>query len=241
LEITVDEEERNLVGKDNAVAQQLLDEGKIKALLNSAALSYTYNRINYVLTNTTAVVGVGNFSNPNIDPIDQIEQVLDSISKACGSTAGLKIDMDVGAWRAIRSNPLAKRRIIGVQLGMPTVPQFQDCLLFPADVKVHAISYVSAPGTGPAGGGSTTANTPSAGEFATKSRLLAGTILVHYNQPDPSLYDPSAFKSFTVGTGNVQAVRSYMAPNGLYGGHIVDWSEDIEQTSTIAMQKITTS
>jgi hypothetical protein len=29
-----------------------------------------------------------------------------------------------------------------------------------------------------------------------------------------------------------------MAPNGLYGGHIVDWSEDIEQTSQIAMVRL---
>jgi hypothetical protein len=105
LEITVDEEERNLVGADNAIAQQLLDEGKIKALTNVCLLSYAYNRVNYVLTNTAAVAGRGNFSNPNIDPIDQIDEQLDNISKLCGSTDNIKITMDVSAWRAKSSTP----------------------------------------------------------------------------------------------------------------------------------------
>jgi hypothetical protein len=78
----------------------------------------------------------------------------------------------------------------------------------------------------------------SAGEKTGKKRLLAGNILVHYSAPDPTLYDPSAFKCFVSGQSNVQGVRSYMAPNGLYGGHIIDWSEDIEQTSQIAMARL---
>ena len=241
LEVTVDEEERNLAGQSNAVAQQLLDEGKIKALLNVTALSYTYTRVNYVLNNVTAVANRGNFSNPNIDPIDQIDEQLDNISKLVGTTNNIKITMDVSAWRAIRSNALAKRRLVGVQLSEIKLSQFEDMLLFPCDTKVYSISYVTPPGTGPAGGGSTTVNTPSAGEFNPKLRLLSGVVLIHYSQPNPTPYDPSAFKSFVVGTGNPQAVRSYMAPNGLYGGHLIPWSEDVEQTSTISMVRLTLS
>ena len=148
--------------------------------------------------------------------------------------------MDVGAWRAIRSNALSKRRLVGVQLGEISVSQFQDMLLFPCDTKVYSLSYVGAPGTGPAGGGSATANTPSAGEFNPKSRLLSGTIIIHYSLPAPDLYDPSAFKAFTTSkSSGVDAVRSYMAPNGLYGGHMLVWDEDIEQTSAIAMRRLT--
>lgn len=241
LEVTVDEEERNLTGTENAEAQQLLDEGKIKSLLNVAGLSFTKTRVDYVLANTTAVANRGNFSNPNIDPIDQIDEQLDNISKVVGSTENLKITMDVSAWRAIRSNALAKRRLVGVQLAEISQAQFKDMLLFPCDVGVYSISYVGAPGTGPAGGGSTTTNTPSAGEFSTKLRLLSGVVLIHFSAPNPTQYDCSAFKSFTIAPGNPQTVRSYMAPNGLYGGHIVSWSEDVEQTSTIAMVRLNLS
>jgi hypothetical protein len=242
LEVTVDEEERRQAGENNAVAQQLLDEGKIKAVLNAAILSAAYKRTQFVINNTVAVTGRGNFSNPNIDPIDQIEEQLDLITLACGSVGQLMITMDTRAWRAIRSNPLAKRRIIGVQMGMPTVDQFKDCLYLAVDVDVANFSYVAAPGTGPAGGGSEAGvPEPGAGEIGGKSRLLqgvGGNVLIHYSVPNPTIYDPSAFKAFLTGTSEVQAVRSYMAPNGLFGGHIVDWSEDVEQTSTEAMVRL---
>lgn len=242
LEVTIDEFERELAGKDNQVAQNLIDEGKIKALLNVAALSYAANRVNYVLNNVAAVANRGNFSNPNIDPIDQIDEQLDLISQLGGSPKDIKITMSTDAFRAIRGNALAKRRLIGIQLGELTEEQLKGILLFPdVDLKVFGISYVGAPGTGPAGGGSTTANTPSAGEFNPKKRFLSGVVLIHYSRPNTSLYDPSAFKAFTTAAGNVKAVRSYMAPNGFYGGHIVDWSEDIEQTSTLAMVRLNIS
>jgi hypothetical protein len=232
LEVTVDEEERRQAGEYNPVAQQLLDEGKIKAVLNAAALSYAYKRTNYVINNTGAVPQRGNFSNPNIDPIDQIDEQLDALSLACGSINFLKVTMDVSAWRAIRSHPLVKKRLIGVQVSEISIEQFKSMLLFPVDLMVASISYTGT-NQGPAGGSGA-----SAGEKTPKKRLLSGNILIHYSAPDPTLYDPSAFKCFVSGQSNVQAVRSYMAPNGLYGGHIVDWSEDIEQTSQMAMVRL---
>src|ERR1044071_2739927 len=39
LEVTVDGEERRQAGEENSIAQQLLDEGKVKALLNGVSLS----------------------------------------------------------------------------------------------------------------------------------------------------------------------------------------------------------
>lgn len=232
LEVTVDEEERRQAGENNAVAQQLLDEGKIKAVLNASALSFAYKRTNYVINNTTPVANRGNFSNPNIDPIDQLDEQLDQLSLACGSINFLKVTLDVAAWRTIRSHPLVKRRLTGVQVSEISIDQLKMMLLFPVDVMVAALSYSGA-NKGPVGG-----TGAAAGEQTGKKRLLAGNILVHYSAPDPTMFDPSAFKCFVAGQSNVQAVRSYMAPNGLYGGHIVDWSEDIEQTSNIAMARL---
>lgn len=241
LEIMVDEKEREDAGSGSAVAQQLLDEGKIKALVNAATLSYAYTRTAFVLSKVNPVANRGNFSNPGIDPIDQIDEQLEQLAQLCGSTANIKITMSLDGWRAIRSNALSKRRLVGVQLSEITLEQFRNMLIFPCDTEVYSLSYVAAPGTGPQGGFSATANTPTAGEFTAKSRLLSGNILIHYSTPSPTIYDPSAFKSFVVGGNTVQAVRSYMALNGLYGGHLVDWSEDIEQTSAIAMRRLAIS
>jgi len=241
LEITIDEAEKLAAGTSNPVAQQLLEQGKTKALMNAVALSYAYNRTNYVLNNVTAVANRGNFSNPNIDPIDQIDEQIDQLSGICGSINNIKITMDVSAWRAIRTNALSKRRLVGVKLGEITLQEFQDMLIFPCDTKVYSLSYIPAPGTGPAGGGSQTVNTPTAGEFTTPVRFLSGVVLIHYSVPNPTLYDPSAFKAFTVGSQNVQAIRTYQDPAGFYSGIIADWSEDIELTSSKAIRRLTIS
>jgi hypothetical protein len=242
LEITVDEKEREDAGKGNAVAQQLLDEGKIKALVNAALLSYANTRTTFVLNNLTAVANRGNFGNPNIDPIDQIDEQIDQLAQVCGSMENIKITMSLDAWRAIRSNAKSKFRLIGNQIGEITLQQFMDALLFPCDTKVYSLSYIAPPGTGPPGGGNYAGTQePAAGVFTTKSRLLSGNIIIHYSVPNPTLYDPSAFKSFCVGGNTVQAVRSWMALNGLYGGHLVDWSEDVVQTSSIGARRLTLS
>ena len=77
------------------------------------------------------------------------------------------------------------------------------------------------------------------GQAKSKKQLLIGDVLVHFSLPSPTVYDPSAFKVFTAGQNNITAVRSYMAANGLYGGHFVDYSEDLKQTSAEAMKRIT--
>jgi hypothetical protein len=56
--------------------------------------------------------------------------------------------------------------------------------------------------------------------------------------PSPTLYDASAFKTFTAGMSSLTAVRSYLAPNGFYDGHVIDWSEDIVQTSSTAAKRL---
>ena len=60
-------------------------------------------------------------------------------------------------------------------------------------------------------------------------------------QPDPTVYDPTAFKVFRTAMGGVEAVYSYVAPNQLYEGHIVYWSRDIQATSAYSVKRITIS
>ena len=76
LEVTVDEEERRQAGEDNALSQQLLDEGKIKALLNGVALSNAKKRVDFVLSKVEALEDLGEWSNPDIDrSLTMIEKI----------------------------------------------------------------------------------------------------------------------------------------------------------------------
>jgi len=223
LEVTVDKEERNQAGPDNAVSQQLLDEGKIRALLNVTALSHVRNVCDVVLAALAAEAApIGVWSNPDVDPIDQLDQVIDQLATACGSTEGIKVTMSLTAWRTLRNHPKTKARAVGVQVGGITMEQLRSILAIPVDVAAYAITY----------------NSAQLGQAKTKARLLAGQVLCTYSVESPTQYDPSAFKNFTVGPGGVQSVRSWMAPSGFYEAHVIDWSEHIAQTSTIAAKRI---
>jgi hypothetical protein len=227
LEVRVDKEELNLAGNaSGALGQQLVREGKIKALLNKAALSHTVQVVAAVMAGTTAVANRGNFSDPEIDPIEQLDEQLDALSLDCGSAANIKLTLDVTAWRALRNHPKVKARCSGVQVGGITIEQLNGLLMFPVDVMVAAIAK----------------DTAGRGVAASKARVLQSAILLHYSVPNATVYDPSAFKCFTVGPGSpVAAVRSYEAPNGLWEGHIVDWSRDIKQTSSVAIRRLAIS
>lgn len=222
LEVTVDSEERRQVGDDNTIGQQLLDQGKIKALLNVNALSHVKKVVDTVVAALTPVDGVGKWSDPEIDPINQLDEQIDILATAVGNVAGIKLTMSLTAWRTIRNHPLVIKRCQGIQVGGISIEQLIGMLAVPVDAKAFAISY----------------NAAGLGQAVNKRRLLTSTVLLTYSLPSPTQYDPSAFKSFTAGPGGITAVRSWTAPNGLYEGHFVDWSEDIKQTSTIAAKRI---
>ncbi len=221
LEVTVDQQERALAeAGGNPLANELLDQGKIRALLNGTALSHVDKIITYVLANLTAVDGKGNWSNAGIDPIDQLDEQIEALVTDVGSSNNLNLVMSVAAWRALRNHPKVKARCTGVQVGGITPAQFNGLTMIPVKLVVGAISKLS----------SKEGQTISAGG---KTNVIGGNAILTYSVPNPTVYDPSAFKCFTTGAGNVQAVRSYTDQSDRFDVHAVDWVEDIQKTSSL--------
>jgi hypothetical protein len=227
LEVRVDQAEIDAAGSGaGALGQQLLREGKVAALLNKAALSHSVQVVTAVLAAVTPQPSLGVWSDPDIDPIDQLDSQLLALSNDCGSATNIKLTIDVGAWSALRSHPKVKTRCEGVQVGGITREQLASLLLFPVDVFIATIVK----------------DTAGFGLTPNKTRVIASEALLHYSVPNATLYDPSPFKTFTVGMGSpFSGVRSYQAPNGLWEGHLIDWSRDIKQTSALAMRRLSIS
>jgi hypothetical protein len=227
LEVRVDQAEIDAAGPGaGALGQQLLREGKVAALLNKAALSHSVQVVTAVLAAVTPQPGLGVWSDPDIDPIDQLDNQLLALSNDCGSATNIKLTIDVGAWNALRSHSKVKARCVGVQVGGISRDQLSGLLLFPVDVFIASIVK----------------DTAGFGLASNKTRIMNSEVLLHYSVPDATLYDPSPFKTFTVGMGSpFSGVRSYQAPNGLWEGHLIDWSRDIKQTSTLAMRRLSIS
>lgn len=227
LEVRVDLAEDQAAGNIGGdVATNLLDQGKIRALLNKVALSHVLDVTTAVLGNTTAQTGVGTWSDPGIDPIDQINAQLLGIAQDCGSTQNVKLTMDLGVWNTLRSHPKVKARALfgaANSLASISIEQLNAALLFPCDIMPANVVY----------------DTTRLNQTSSKTRALSGVCLIHYSVPNATIYDPSAFKSFTVGqAGFLGSVRTYVAPNELWRGHLVDWSRDIKQTSSLSMRRI---
>jgi len=186
------------------VGIQLLDQGKIRALVNKTLLSHAVDVSTYVLANTTALAGQGVWSDPTIDPIDQLNAQLLALSLVCGSTQNIKITMDPTAWNALRTHPKVKARALfgaASSLASVSIAQVVSALLFPVDLAVLNVVY----------------DTARLAQAAVKARLISNVVFIHYSVPDPTVYDPSAFKVFTVGqSALVAAVRSYQSLSMLW-------------------------
>lgn len=230
LEVRVDKEEDQASGDAGGdVQSNLLDQGKIRALVNKVALSHVLDVGTFVLNNVAAQNGVGNWTNPDIDPIDQINAQLLGISGDCGSVQNVKITMDLSTWNTLRSHPKVKARALfgaASSLASISTDQLNAALLYPVDIMVSNVVY----------------DTTRLNQASVKSRVMLGNLLIHYSVPNATIYDPSAFKCFTVGAaGFLGNVRTYVAPNQLWRGHLVDWSRDIKLTSTLSMRRIVMS
>lgn len=222
LEVTVDQHERDLAGGEgNPLGQQRLDQSKVRALLNATALSHADKITQFVIDNTTAVADRGNWSNADIDPIDQLDEQLDALTLDVGSAQFINLVLSTSAWRALRNHPKTKARCSGVQVGGITREQLQAMLMIPVTVVIGHLAKAS----------------NKEGQTIAKSRVVGSNAILTYSVPSPTEYDPSAFKVFTTGSGNIEAVRTYQ-DGPRVDVHAVDWSEDIKKTSSLAVKRL---
>lgn len=200
------------------IARELLDQGKVKGMLSLKATAYARRAVTTVLAALTAVSDRGNWSNDNIDPIDQLDEQLEALSTDVGSTENLSLIMSSTAWRKLRLNAKAKERLKGVKTAMK-IGDLTDMLMFPVAPLITAASY-----TGTKRGQTT----------ITKANVLGAYAILLYSIPNPTIYDPSAFKCFSTSSVLVDNVKTYRDEDACSDVHAVDWSEDIQQTSTVA-------
>lgn len=224
LEVTIDDHERALsAAGGNPLAAELDDQGKVKALINSVLSSHVNKVVEFVLANTTAVANRGNWSNEAIDPIDQLDEQLDALSMDVGSVSFINLVLSTSAWRALRNHPKVKARCSGVQVGGISREQLGGLLMFPVNVVIGATSKLTS------GIGQTT---------KTKGNIVGANAIMTYSMPNPTPYDPSAFKLFTTGSGMISAVRTMRDDLARSDVYAIDWSEDIKQTSTLAVKRL---
>lgn len=222
IEIPVDDFELSLSGGQvDAVSSQLLEQGKMRTMIGKKATGYAKRVTDFVFANLTAVAGRGEFSNAAIDPIDQIDEQLAALSILAGSTEHFAVVLGLNTWAAIRRNAKVKARTSGVKVSEISLKDLSDSLIFPCQIKVSAVSYV----------------TTKRGQTATspgiaKTEAMSTYVVIAHSFPSPTVDDPSPFKCFSTSSVLVDGISTYRDEASASDVHFMDWSENIKACGT---------
>jgi len=220
LEIAIDDAERDAAAAGDPLG---LEQAKTAVLVNSAVLAHEYAVMTAIAAGVNAAAARGNWSNNDVDPIDQIDEQIEAIALATGLLPN-RIAIGLGAWRILRTNAKTKARIQNVKTAGFGLDDFAACLLNPAmEARIGTMVYSST-------------KMPAA---KSTTRIIGDNVYVFYASPSPSTYDPSFAKTFRGGMGSVDSVRTYRAESNRSDILAVDWSVDIQVVASSMCKRLT--
>lgn len=217
LEIGIDDAER-------ADGDELgLEQAKIKTVVNSAIRAHGKKVFDKAATLNAATTPA--WSTPSAgNPIADLNTQIDAIVTATGEFP-THIVMGVTAWRYfVQHDKVADKIKIGVVT--PEVVKAASLFLAPG-IEVVVTPLVT--------------DTAKPGATKNTTQVYGGNIFIVISSASPSIYDPSFMKTFRTQAGGVEAVRSYRDESARSQIYAVDWSEDIQVTSTAGARRLTVS
>jgi hypothetical protein len=222
LEITIDDAERAAAGEADPL---LLEQAKTRTLLTTALLSHEYDVFAYIAATLGATGGVGNFSNPDIDPVAQIDSVIQAIATATGRMPNRAI-FGLSAWAAFRNHKKVQARQPGAALIGLHTGQASAMLLNPGlEIRV----------------GVWTCDATKFPKTKSTSTLVGSEIYLFHASSTPDLYDPSFAKTFMGPQGGIEAVRTYRDESSRSDVIALDWARDIQVVCSASGARITVS
>lgn len=198
----------------------LLREAKVRTLVSRNALSREKRVFDAYSSGTTAVAGLGDWTDPDIDPVDQLDQIIADLATQTGiSRIELVIGLD--ALRQARKHPKVLARFPGALAVNVNSAALASLLIMPVRIHVGVLPIV----------------TEKTGKAGTKTIISGSKVYALISQPNPSPFDPSAAKTFTTTQGQVKGVGTVEKPP-FSEINYVDWSEDIKITGTQCVKRI---
>ena len=228
LEITIDDSERDAAGTLNPLD---LEQAKVKTLVQSSVLSHE----RHVITTVNAAVAangdtvgggvMGTWAAAGTDPVVQIDYLIESIAKTTGQLPNA-ILMGMTAWRRFRNNAKVIEKqpgaaLIGLNQGQASAMLITQS----AEIRLSTMAY----------------DTTKQGKTRSNSFVNGDDVYIFVRSASPTIYDPSALKTFAGGRGGVSAVREYRDESSRSDIYAVDWSRDVKVTSAISIARITTT
>lgn len=218
LEIGIDDAER-------ADADNLgLEQGKIKTVVSSAIRAHGKKVYDKAAAGLAAAATPAWSTPSSGSPISDLNAQIDAIVTETGEFP-THIVLGVTAWRYfVQHDKVADRFKSGVVT--PQTVKAASLLLAPS------IEFVVSP---------LVTDTAKAGVAKSNAQVFGANIFLVISSAAPSIYDPSFMKTFRTQAGGVEAVRSYRDDKARSDIYAVDWSEDIQVTSTAGARRLTVS
>ena len=217
LEAAIDDIERQKAGE----FQQALEEAKIREVIVGASLSHEID----VLAKAQEVAATSKTWGSSADPIEDIDQAILDIVTATGMMPNRMV-MGIGTWKLLKNhkNVVGRQRSTSdkaVDLG-----GFASMLLNPnIEIKLGILSK----------------DTAKEGKTASKTNIVGSDVLIFVASQNPTTFDPSFMKTFSIGdisTGNVTEYRDETCSSDIYK---VAWSEQVKVVSSICAKRLSVS
>lgn len=221
LETTIDDDELDAAGADDPLS---LRQAKIRVLLGNAMRSHTYKLFTAIDAAVAAEANVGVWSDPNIDPVAQIDQLIETMAIDTGIMPN-RILLDIHPWNVFRNHPKVKARCQGVQVTGVSESQASSIFLTPLQLRIGAIPRDST----------------KAGKTKANVSITANRVYLFYASDSPDQYDPSFCKTFMGGRGGVDQAGFGRETTKPYEVVWVDWNEDNQITSSACGKKLVIS
>lgn len=220
LEVAIDDQERAQAGD----ADSALEEAKTRALVINAALAREAKVLALVKSVVTAAAGKGAWSSAEKDPIGEIDEQIEAIATETGLMPNRMV-VGLGAWRILKNHANVVKRLTGLKSSVG-VPDFAAMLLNPQiEIRVGVLSK----------------DAVKFGKAKAAENIVGGEVFLFHGNDNPTQYDPSFAKTFSIGNNSVESVRMYRAENNRSDILAVDWSEDVEVVSAACARRITLS
>ncbi len=223
LEIPLDDIERKRAGaamEGGAAALNTLVQAKTKTVVVTAYNSHLGEVVDAYTNNVAAEKGLGDWLNPNVDPIDEIDGILVDLSRYMTPS---HLVFDVGVWRVLKNHPKVVGRFkatagvtLDMVMGLLAVPTIKPVI---SSVAFNGLGFNNA--------------------AQTKKGVLAGEMFALYNSASPTQYDASAFKTFSTTENLFAGVFEYRDEATRSDVYSLDWDAQVQQTSTKLVKRIT--
>jgi hypothetical protein len=220
LEVTIDDHERAMAGPGEAN----MVNGKIRTVVDASHLSHENKVFAAVKAAKAATAGIGVWSSSSNDPIADIDSQIEEISNATGMMPNRMV-IGLGAWRVLKNHAKVLSRTSGVTTNVD-ISLLAGMLLNPnMEIRIGIMSK----------------DTVKFGAAKNATNLVGGEVFIFIGSDNPTQYDPSFAKTFSVDGSLIGAVKEYREERASSDVYAVDWSEDIQVVAAAAGRRITLS